>query len=103
MAATNKKGRSVAADTGQGTKHDEILSQNGASVNLANWLKDFRAAHPKLQGTKIVETVRVLFPGFDKTLFSKASSPEKYGVCLTPEVVRLLEEAFEGEIKDGSA
>ena len=99
----NEKARPVAADQGQGSKHDEILSQNGASVNLANWLKDFRAAHPKLQGTKIVETVRVLFPGFDKTLFSKASSPEKYGICLTPEVVRLLEEAFEGEIKDGPA
>ncbi len=101
--AANEKARPVAADQTKDQKHDEILSQNEASVNLANWLKDFRAAHPKLQGTKIVETVRVLFPAFDKTLFSKASSPEKYGICLTPEVVQLLEEAFEGEIKDGSA
>ena len=95
----NEKARPVAADQGQGSKHDEILSQNGASVNPANWLKDFRAAHPKLQGTKIIETVRLLFPGFDKTLYSKASSPEKYGICLTAEVIKLLEDTFEEEEK----
>ena len=95
----NEKARPVAADQGQGSKHDEILSQNGASVNMANWLRDFRAAHPKMQGTKIIETVRLLFPGFDKTLYSKASSPEKYGICLTAEAIKLLEDTFEGEEK----
>ena len=95
----NEKARPVAADQTKEQKHDEILSQNGASVNMANWLKDFRAAHPNLQGTKIVETVRVLFPGFDKTLFSKASNPDYYGICLTAEAIQLLEEAFEGEEK----
>ena len=95
----NEKARPVAADQGQGSKHDEILSQNGASVNTANWLRDFRAAHPKMQGTKIIETVRLLFPGFDKTLYSKASSPEKYGICLTAEAIKLLEDTFEGEEK----
>ena len=99
----NEKARPVAADQTKEQKHDEILSQNRASVNLANWLKDFRAAHPKMQGTQITETVRLLFPGFDKSLFSKASSPEKYGVCLTPEAIKLLEDTFAGEKNDGTA
>ena len=103
MAATNEKARPVAAEPSKGDLHDEILSQNVASVNLANWLKDFRAAHPKMQGTQIIETVRLMFPGFDKSLFSKASSPEKYGICLTPEAIKLLEDAYEGEKKDGTA
>ena len=94
-----EKARPVAAEPSQRDLHDGILSQNGASVNLANWLKDFRATHPKMQGTKIIEAVRVLYPGFDKSLFSKASNPDYYGICLTADAIRLLEETLEGEEK----
>ncbi len=101
--AANEKARSVAADQTKENQHDAILSQSGQSVNTANWLRDFRAAHPELQCTEIVETVRVLFPGFDKTLLSKCMSPEKYGVRLTPEAEDLLRKTFEGEETDGTS
>ena len=94
----NEKARSVAADTGQnGTdqrNHAKILSPNGDSVKTTDWLTDFRVRN-HLKGTEIVEAIRVRFPGFDKSLLSKVSSPEKYGVILAPEAVKLLEETFE--------
>ena len=100
--AANEKARPVAADQGQELKHDEILSQKEASVNTANWLKDFRASHPKLQGTEIVEAVRILFPGFDKTLLSKCMNPEKYGIQLSQEVMERLKSTFEKTEGDGT-
>lgn len=100
--AANEKAWPVAADQGQELKHDKILSQNRASVNMANWLKDFRAAHPKLQGNEIVEAVRILFPGFDKTLLSKCMNPEKYGIQLSQEVMERLKSIFEKTEGDGT-
>ena len=104
--AANEKAQSVAADTGQGAKaqkcHAEILSPNGDSVKTTDWLTDFRVRR-KMKGTEIVEAIRSLFPGFDKSLLSKVSSPEKYGICLAPEAIRLLKTTFEGEKDDGTA
>ena len=106
MAAANEKARSVAADTGQGAKahdtcHAESISPKVESVN-ADWINDFRVRN-RLRGTEIVETIRALFPGFDKTLLSKCMSPEKYGVRLTPEAENLLRKTFEGEKDDGTS
>ena len=107
MAAANEKARSVAADTGQGAKahetcHAESISPKAESVNEADWINDFRVRN-RLRGTEIVETIRALFPGFDKSLLSKCMSPEKYGVRLAPEAEDLLKQTYEGEEKDGTA
>ena len=99
---SQEKARPVAAGQGQGSKHDEILSPNGDSVKTTEWLTDFRVRR-KMKGTEIVEAIRSLFPGFDKSLLSKVSSPEKYGICLAPEAIRLLKTTFEGEKDDGTA
>ena len=101
MAETNEKARPVAAEPSKGDLHEEILSRTGKSVKT-DWLTDFRVQH-HLKGTEIVEAIRSLFPGFDKTLLCKAGSPEKYGIILSPEAVRLLESTFEGEKKDDPA
>ena len=104
--AANEKAQSVAADTGQGAKaqkcHAKILSPNGDSVNTTDWLTDFRVRR-KMKGTEIVETVRSLFPGFDKALLSKCMRPDYYGIRLSPEAQELLEKTYGGEENDGPA
>ena len=92
----NKKPGLLEQDRADGNKHDHILTPNADSVK-ANGLEGFRARHPHVKGTEIVEALRLSFPGFDKSLLSKVSSPEKYGVILAPEAVQLLKQAFEGE------
>ena len=77
-------------DRADGNKHDKTLSQKTDSVK-ANWLEDFRACHPQIKGTEIVEAVRVLCPGFDKTLLSKCLSPDRYGIQLSTRAVKALE------------
>ena len=93
--AANEKAQPVAPGQTREILRTEILSQNGQSVNQANWLHDFRARHPKIKGTEIVEAIRLSFPGFDKTLLSKCLNPEKYGVKLTPEAMNQLINHFE--------
>ena len=89
-----KKPGLLEQDRANGNKHDTILTPNQHSVK-ANWLEDFRACHPKIKDTEIVEAIRLSFPGFDKTLLSKCKSPEKYGVELSEGVKTCLIEAFE--------
>ena len=81
-------------DRADGNKHDKTLSQKTDSVK-ANWLEDFRARHPEIKGTEIVEAIRLSFPGFDKTMLSKCMNPEKYGVKLTKEAMNQLINYFE--------
>ena len=93
-AQTNEKPGLREQDRANGIKHVTILTPNQHSVK-ANWLEDFRACHPKIKGTEIVEAIRLSFPGFDKTLLSKCLSPEKYGVELSEDVKTYLTEVFE--------
>ena len=90
----NKKPGLLEQDRADGNKHDKTLSQKPDSVK-ANWLEDFRVRHPEIKGTEIVEAVRLLYPGFDKTLLSKCMSPGKYGVELSPEAISILIDRFE--------
>ena len=101
MPATKKRPDPLQRIKARELKHDEILSRTGKSVKT-DWLTDFRVRH-QLKGTEIVEAIRSLYPGFDKSLLSKVSSPEKYGICLAPEAIRLLKTMFEGEKDDGTA
>lgn len=101
MPATKKRPDPLQRIKARELKHDEILSRTGKSVKT-DWLTDFRVRH-QLKGTEIVEAIRSLYPGFDKSLLSKVSSPEKYGVCLTPEAEELLRKTFEGEETNGTA
>ena len=90
----NEKPGLLEQDRANGNKHDTILTPNQHSVK-ANWLEDFRACHPKIKDTEIVEAIRLSFPGFDKTLLSKCKSPEKYGVELSEAVKTCLVVTFE--------
>ncbi len=97
--AANKKPGLREQDRADGKKHDTILSQNPDSVKT-NWLEDFRVRHPEIKGTEIIETVRLLFPGFDKSLLSKCMNPGKYGIKLTPEAMSILIDQFERSKKE---
>lgn len=100
MAADKRPGL-LEQDRADGKKHDTILSQNFNSVKT-NWLEDFRVRHPDIKGTEIVETVRLLFSGFDKTLLSKCMNPGKYGIKLTPEAMKILTDQLERSKKNDS-
>ena len=73
----------------QTTKHDESIPQPKQTVKRANWLKAFHV-RTDLTSAEIVETIRLLFPGFDKSLLSKCESPERYGIQLTQRAMHLL-------------
>ena len=47
---------------------------------------------------EIVETVREIFPKYNKSLLTKCERPAEYGIELRPKAVELLRERF-GEIK----
>ena len=47
-----------------------------------------------LQSQEIVKVVNKMYPRYDKYLQSKVERPEKYGIRLTAEAEKLLEEVF---------
>lgn len=47
----------------------------------------------------MVEVIRAKFPKYDKTVQSKCENGELYGVCLLPEAVDAVCEAFAPELK----
>ena len=52
---------------------------------------------------EIVATVRKSYRGFDKTLQSKCENPDKYGVQLTPEALRLVLEEYAPDLLELAA
>ncbi len=90
----NKKPGLLEQNRAIGNKHDNTLTQKDDSVK-ANWLWDFRVRHQDIKCTEIADAIRLLFPGFDKTLLSKCMNPEKYGIALMPEAMQQLIEQFE--------
>lgn len=77
-------------------EHAEIIPRTKKTVKRTNWLKDFHM-RKRLKPGEIVETVRLLFPGFDKPLLSKCENPERYGVQLSQKAIRLLKDTFGGD------
>ena len=61
-------------------------------------MKDIKNAG--VSSKEAVRVVRQRFHSFDKTLLSKATNPEKYGVILHPESERILIDSFP-ELDDG--
>ncbi len=66
----------------------EMIPQARRPVK-ANWLRDYRA-RCDLSAGEIVELIRSLCPGFDRTLLTKCSDPERYGVQLSRRVINQL-------------
>lgn len=77
------------------TEHGKIIPRTKGTVKRANWLKDFHV-RKGLKSTEIVETIRPLFPGFDKTLLSKCENPDLYGIQLSQKAMMRLKETFGG-------
>ncbi len=73
-----------------------ILPHIPADVKL---LEGFEARH--IPYADIVEVVRSAFPGFDKSLLSKCRNYRRYGVGLRSGAVKLLEDHFRIQGREG--
>lgn len=62
-----------------------------------NLLRDIRTSG-NIPAKEIVQLVRSRHPGYDKMLQSKCENPDKYGVGLTAEAMRLVIEHFVPEL-----
>ena len=80
--------RSDCGDPKGSQPNTEIIPQTKRPVK-ANWLRDYRARR-NLSAGEIVELVRPLCPGFDRTLLTKCEHPERYGIQLSPRVINRL-------------
>lgn len=70
-------------------EHDEMITQAKKTVKRANWLKEFHV-RSGLTSAEIVELIRHLCPGFDRSLLTKCADPERYGVQLSRRVINQL-------------
>lgn len=57
-------------------------------------LKQLRENKTPQENAEMVALVKKSYPGFDKTLLSKCSNSERYGVELIPEAMKILLERF---------
>ena len=76
MESKNKKPGLLEQNRAKSNKHDERIAQEQQAVKGANWLKDFHV-RSGLSGAEMVELIRPLCSGFDKTLLAKCENPEK--------------------------
>lgn len=76
-------------------KHEKIIPRSKETVKRANWLKDFHV-RSGLKAGEIVEAIRPLFPGFDKTLLTKCENPDRYGIQLSQRAMKLLKKTLGG-------
>ena len=83
-------------------EHDEMIPQAKKTVKRANWLKDFHV-RKGLKAGEIVEAIRPLCSGFDKTLLTKCENPDRYGIQLSQKAMNALKETFGGNDDAGSA
>lgn len=61
-------------------------------------LKQLREGKTPKENAEMIALVRERYPGFDKSLLSKCSNSEKYGVELVPEAMTILLERFGQEL-----
>lgn len=61
---------------------------------MENELKALRL-RTGLPAKSFVDTVKTIYPKYDKTVQSKAENTKDYGVMLAPDAMRLLKETFE--------
>lgn len=61
-------------------------------------LKQLREGKTPKENAEMIALVRERYPGFDKSLLSKCSNSEKYGVELIPEAMAILLERFGQEL-----
>ena len=78
-----------AARPDQSQEHAEMIPQASGAVKRANWLREFHV-RSGLKSAELVELIRPLCPGFDKSLLVKCENPDRYGVQLSQRVIRLL-------------
>lgn len=76
--------------------HGEIITRTKGTVKRANWLKDFHTQRG-LSCVEIVEAIRPLHPGFDRSLLSKCENTEKYGAQISQKAMLLLKKRYGGE------
>lgn len=57
-------------------------------------LKQLREGKTPKENAEMVALVKKSYPGFDKSLLSKCSNSERYGVELIPEAMKILLERF---------
>lgn len=57
-------------------------------------LKQLREGKTSKENAEMVALVKKSYPGFDKTLLSKCSNSERYGVELVPEAMKILLKRF---------
>lgn len=61
-------------------------------------LKQLREGKTPKENAEMIALVKKTYPGFDKSLLSKCSNSEKYGVELVPEAMAILLERFGQEL-----
>lgn len=57
-------------------------------------LKQLREGKTPQENAEMVALVKKAYPGFDKSLLSKCSNSERYGVELVPEAMKILLKRF---------
>ena len=72
-----------------------IVSHNEKNVNP---LRRFRIEN-NIPANEMVETIKAIYPGYDKPLHSKVEHGEQYGIELRQNAIRALEKRFCGTIK----
>lgn len=78
------------AECAQSNQHDEIITPNRQAVKpRANWLREFHV-RSGLKSAEIIELIRPLCPGFDKTLLAKCENPDRYGIQISQKVIKHL-------------
>lgn len=75
--------------------HKHTISHNKIIVNP---LRRFRIEN-NIPTNEIVETIKAIYPGYDKPLQSKVEHGEQYGIELRQNAIRALEKRFCGTIK----
>jgi len=77
-------------------EHNSILPQNKQSVNT-NALRELRLSK-NLSAKEMVDTVKALFPKYDKMLQSKCEHGEEYGIDLKSKAMDALLEKYAPEL-----